>query len=150
MTDEPKKRGPVGRPSSYRPEYCDQVVACLAEGHSVTAFAGRIGVARSTVFKWAEEHQEFSDSLKVGQARAVEVWEKALLDVAKNGGGNATAAIFGLKNRAADDWRDKQEHEHTGKDGKDLIPDDADPERAARRILFALEMVARSRDADVP
>lgn len=143
MTDEPKMRGPGGRPSSYRPEYCDQVVACLSEGHSVTAFAGRIGVARSTVFKWAEEHQEFSDALKVGQARAVEVWEKALLDVAKNGGGNATAAIFGLKNRAADDWRDKQEHEHTGKDGKDLIPDDADPERVARRILFALELVAR-------
>lgn len=36
-----------------------------------------------------------------------------------------------------------ERHEHTGKDGKDLIPQDADPERAARRILFALELVAR-------
>jgi DNA-binding XRE family transcriptional regulator len=65
-------------------------------------FARKIGVARSTVFKWAEEHQEFSDALKVGQARATEFWEKILVKVARDGGGNATAAIFGLKNRAHD------------------------------------------------
>lgn len=105
---------PAGRPSKYQAAYCDEVISCLAEGHSVTAFAGRIGVARSTVFKWAEEIPEFSDALKVGQAKATEFWEGILKDVAKNGGGNATAAIFGLKNRAGDDWRDKVEQEHSG------------------------------------
>lgn len=109
MTDEPAKH-PGGRPSKYDPAYCEQVIDCLSEGKSVTSFAGRIGVARSTVFKWADEHEEFSDSLKIGQAKATEFWEKILIGVAKDGGGNATAAIFGLKNRASDDWRDRQDH----------------------------------------
>lgn len=103
-----------GRPSKYSDAYCDEVISCLSEGHSVTAFAGRIGVARSTVFKWAEEHPDFSDALRVGQSKATEFWERLLIRVAGEGGGNATAAIFGVKNRAADDWRDKQDVEVTG------------------------------------
>lgn len=110
-------KGAGGRPSKYSPAYCNEVVEFLAQGHSVTAFAGEIGVARSTVFKWAEEHQEFSDALKVGQAKATKFWEGVLAKVASEGGGNATAAIFGLKNRASDDWSDKVINEHTGKDG---------------------------------
>lgn len=104
----------AGRPSKYSPAYCGEVISCLSEGHSVTAFAGRIGVARSTVFKWAEEHPEFSDALKVGQSKATEFWEKILMSVARDGKGNATACIFGLKNRAGDDWADKTINEHTG------------------------------------
>jgi hypothetical protein len=108
---------PGGRPSKYDSAYCEQVIAFLAKGHSVTAFAGSIGVARSTVFKWAEQIPEFSDALKVGQARATEFWEKILADVATTGKGNATAAIFGLKNRAHEDWADKQYNEHSGPGG---------------------------------
>lgn len=108
---------PAGRPSKYNKAYCNEVIECLAEGHSITAFAGIIGVARSTIFEWAKEHPEFSDAIKVGQAKAVHFWEKIAIDIARNGGGNATAAIFGLKNRAGEDWADKVVTEHTGKDG---------------------------------
>lgn len=107
----------VGRPSSYDPAYCVEVVKFLAGGHSVTAFAGHIGTHRATVFRWAEEYPEFRDSIKAGQAKATSYWETILIKIAKDGGGNATAAIFGLKNRASDDWADKNINEHTGKDG---------------------------------
>lgn len=107
----------AGRPSKYSSAYCNEVIEFLAQGHSVTAFAGEIGVARSTVFKWAEEYPEFSDALKIGQAKATKFWEAILAKVAMEGGGNATAAIFGLKNRASDDWSDKVINEHTGRDG---------------------------------
>jgi transposase-like protein len=112
---------PEGRPTKYSAAYCREVISCLSEGHSVTAFAGRIGVARSTVFKWAEETPEFSDALKVGQAKATEYWENILKSVARDGKGNATAAIFGLKNRAGDDWRDKVDHEVAGKGGGSIV-----------------------------
>jgi hypothetical protein len=124
-----------GRPSKYSDAYCTEVINCLAEGHSVTAFAGRIGVARSTVFKWADEHPEFSDALKTGQAKATEFWERILVKVASEGGGNATATIFGLKNRAHEDWSDRTVTEHTGKDGKDLIPEVGDAELSRRAAL---------------
>jgi hypothetical protein len=109
--------GKVGRPSSYKEAYCNEVIEFLSQGHSVTAFAGHIGVARSSVFKWAEEIPEFSDALKIGQAKATAFWETILVKVARDGGGNATAAIFGLKNRAGEDWADKTVSELTGKDG---------------------------------
>jgi hypothetical protein len=115
MTDPAS--GPGGRPSKYDPAFCDAIVDFMAQGYSVTAFAGSIRVARSTVYLWAEEHPEFSDALQTAQAIAALWWENRLRDVAERNEGNATAAIFGLKNRAADDWRDKQAVEHTGRDG---------------------------------
>lgn len=133
-----------GRPSKYSDAYCNEVIEFLAGGHSVTAFAGHIGVSRSTVFKWAEEHPEFSDALKVGQAKATALWETILVKVARDGGGNATAAIFGLKNRASEDWADKVISEHTGKDGGPIETVDLSDTEAARRIAFTLAKATQS------
>lgn len=138
----------VGRPSTYDPKYCDAVKEFLAGGYSVTAFAGDIGVSRATIFNWANEHPEFLDALKEGQAAAVKWWEGALHVVAKEGKGNATACIFGLKNRASDDWADKVHTEITGKNGgaietKDLTERPSELE-LARRIAFVLEQGARA------
>ncbi len=138
---------PVGRPTKYQKAYCEKVIECLAEGHSVTAFAGRIGVARSTIFKWATEIPEFSDALKVGQAKATGFWEGILVKIAKDGGGNATAAIFGLKNRAGDDWSDKTVQEHTGPDGGPVQVENLSTVEAARRIAFVLAKAAIATDA---
>lgn len=88
----------------------------MVEGYSVTALAGHIGVARSTVFKWAEENEEFSDALKSGQASAALWWEKTLRQVALTGDGNASAAIFGVKNRSSEEWKDKRESEIEGQE----------------------------------
>lgn len=109
---EPAAKRPVGRPTNYRPEYCEQVIACLSDGHSITGFAGKIGVARSTVVKWQAEIPEFSAAVKVGQAGAVSWWEERAKAIANGEPGNVVATIFGLKNRAADDWRDKTEVTH--------------------------------------
>lgn len=35
---------------------------------------------------------------------------------------DTTACIFWLKNRQSKDWRDKQEHELSGKDGAPITP----------------------------
>lgn len=104
----------VGRPSDYDPAFCEEAIAFLADGYSLAALAGEIGVARSTIYKWVDEHPEFSDAVKRGQAKAVLWWEKANRNLAMTGDGNATACVFGLKNRAADEWRDKIETEHSG------------------------------------
>lgn len=113
--DAPKK----GRPSAYRPEFCETAVAFLSQGYSTTALAGEIGVGRATIYRWADEHSEFQDALKAGQAMGVRVWEDRLARVAEKGGGpgTATAIIFALKNRGQDDWREKTDHNHTSDDG---------------------------------
>lgn len=106
-----------GRPSDYDPAFCEQAVEFLREGYSIAAFAGHIGVARSTVYKWIDEHEDFSDAVKTGQAGAVLWWEKANRALALGGEGNATAIVFGLKNRAPDEWRDIKATELSGPNG---------------------------------
>jgi len=111
----------LGRPSTYDPAYCEQIIDYMSNGYSVTAFAGSIGVARSTVYKWADEHPDFSDALKSAQAKSSIWWEDCLRDIAQGKDGNATAAIFGLKNRSADEWRDKSVVEGPGANGEHLV-----------------------------
>lgn len=113
MSDEAPKH-PGGRPSLYDPAFCDEAATFLADGYSVAALAGHLGVCTATVKNWMGEHPEFLAAVKRGQAGAVLWWEKANRNLAMTGEGNATACVFGLKNRASDEWRDKVETEHSG------------------------------------
>lgn len=112
---------PAGRPSTYSPAYCEEVISYMAQGYSLTAFAGEIGVARSTINVWMEAHPEFSEAVKKAKAKCAQEWERRALDVmigAKfKGAGAATLAMFGLKNMAADDWADRASVNHTSSDG---------------------------------
>ena len=139
---------PAGRPSKYSPAYAEEVVTFCAEGYSLTAFAGEIGVCRDTITEWAAEHEEFSVAVNRAKAKRARWWEDRAKQVAAEGGpgGQATMVIFGLKNHAPDDYRERQEHEITGKDGKDLIPPESvDPQKLALGIL-AIMQAAKPKD----
>lgn len=103
---------PVGRPSKYEPRFCDELIEFMGGGYSLTAFAGSIGVARSTINVWMAEHAEFSEATRVGQAKRTMALEKTL--IAGETGPKVTGHIFALKNADPDGWRDKQELEHSG------------------------------------
>lgn len=124
MTDA-EQRHPGGRPSKYEPEYCDRIVSFMDDGYSIASFAAEIGVARSTINKWAENYPEFSEALSRAQARRARWWEDRLRTIARDGGGPgaSTAAIFGIKNAAGEDYREKQEIEHSG--GMTITHEDA-------------------------
>lgn len=107
-----------GRPQAFKPAYCDEAIEFLAQGYSITALAGYLGVCRATIYNWKDEHPEFLDAINKGLAKSVLWWESVLRGLAMGqGDGNATAVIFALKNRAAAEWRDRIETEVTGKDG---------------------------------
>lgn len=82
---------------------------------TLAAFACEIGVHRETLLNWGERHPEFFDALK----RAKEHQERILVENGLLGGYDKTFAIFTAKNLI--DWRDKQDHEHTGKDGGAIV-----------------------------
>ena len=111
----------VGRPSKYDPAYCDDAIAVLEQGKSILSLAAHIGVNRSTIYEWMEQYPEFSDTVKRGQDAAAAWWERRLVEFAESGNGNATAIIFGLKNRAKDEWSDTTKHEHSGQVHVDRI-----------------------------
>jgi transposase len=106
-------RGPHqmgGRPTLYRPEYCDRVIEFMQQGYSLIGFAGEIGVSYDATRNWELAYPEFADAVKIARAKASRWWEERCRDLAtgKGGGapGRATAIIFGLKNRCKEEWRD--------------------------------------------
>lgn len=95
-------------------------------------------VSTRTIYRWKALHDAFCQALKAGKAEADDRVERSLFSRAtgyehdevdirvvdhqivqtklrKYYPPDTTAAIFWLKNRKPEDWRDKIDHEHTGK-----------------------------------
>jgi len=112
---------PGGRPTKYRPEYCDLVIEVCSEGYSLTGFAGKIGVSRATISEWMGEHPEFSKAATAAQAACAMWWEEhgreigTVPDAGK--GGRAGMVQFALRNMAKEDWKERQELDHQSSDG---------------------------------
>jgi transposase len=131
MADETRPKHPGGRPTKYRDEYPEEVVAYCAQGFSLTAFAGSIGVDRASINRWMDEHEEFCVAVNRAKSARAEWWEQQLLKQVQNGGtgGQATLTIFGLKNHAPEDFRDKTETEHSGTIGLEQMVTEAAAKR---------------------
>jgi hypothetical protein len=163
------KKGKGGRPSKFKPEMVEQARRLSLLGATDREMAEFFQVAESTLNLWKLEHPEFSESLKLGKDAADDRVEKSLYRRAlgyshdavkifadpKTGAEqivpftehyppDTTAAIFWLKNRKPQEWRDRQEL--TGADGKDLIPDALSEAEIARRIAFALQRGAQAQE----
>lgn len=139
------------RPSSYSPDVVPQVEALVAQGYSMTAVAGGVGVATSTLYEWANTHEELSEAIKRARPAGIKWWEdkhRAAIEAGQTY--NMTGIIFGLKNRARDEWADVQTQRHVGADGGAVqIETSVDSERVARRIAFLLAQAAQKPTIDV-
>lgn len=108
MAEKTVKKNLVGRPSKYKPEYCEEVVQHMALGHSFESFASCIGVNRDTLYEWCTMHEAFSDAKKRGSVKSLKTLEEIGLAGMKGDlkGFNVTAWIFICKNRHSDMFRD--------------------------------------------
>ena len=104
--------------SKYDPAYCEVMMREMAKGHSLVAVAAEIGVTRQTFDNWRKTYPEFQEAFEMGKVFSTRYWERRLIELSSDkDAGNPAAVIFGLKNRAPDQWRDKMEHEHSGPGG---------------------------------
>lgn len=114
-----------GRPSKYKPEYCQLLIDHMSKGLSFETFGAVINVNRDTIFEWVKVHKDFSDAKIEAIAKCQLFWENLgvehILNVTKSQseGGvtksgskslNASVWIFNMKNRFK--WRDKQVDEN--------------------------------------
>lgn len=152
---------PAGRPTDYEPEYAEQAAKLCALGATDVEVADFFGVDVRTVYRWKHAHPEFCQSLNAGKEKADErvvnsLYQKAVgytfesekifnhqgtilrAPTREHVPPDTSAAIFWLKNRKPDDWRDKQEHEHAGKGGGPIQTEDVGGYDIARRIAMAL------------
>lgn len=96
-----------GRPTIYQTKYCQKIIDWMADGYSISSFAGKIGVGERTIYDWVKKYEEFSQSIKIGRTKSILYWEQIGM---KGMNGeiphfNATVWIFNMKNRLG--WADK-------------------------------------------
>ena len=99
------KAKPAGLPT-YRARYCEEVVAFMGLGYSLTAFAGEIGASRADLMRWCGPHPLFAAAIEQGQARRARVLEDRLL--AAKGTAAFGAHLEALKSSAPDEWPEKR------------------------------------------
>jgi hypothetical protein len=143
VSEEPNKGG---RPTEYRPEYAKEARKLCMLGATDKDLADFFEVSESTINLWKLTHPKFSESIKAGKAkadalvatrlfcRAIGYQHDAVKILTVSDGNNSgshveevpyieryppdtAAAIFWLKNRRPELWRDKQDVEHAGKGG---------------------------------
>ena len=56
-----EKRG-RGRPTLYRPEMCDRLIEMGRQGYTVVEMAVDLEITKSSLYKYVEDHEEFSDA----------------------------------------------------------------------------------------
>lgn len=130
---------PAGRPSSYSEEFAKQAEKLSALGATDMEMADFFEVDVRTIYRWKHDHEEFCQALNVGKSKADERvinslyqravgYEQEAVKIFMPAGKDepvyapyrekvapdTTAAIFWLKNRQPEQWRDKQELEHKG------------------------------------
>jgi hypothetical protein len=103
-----------------------KVEALAAQGLSMDQIADCVGCARTTLYnRMDEDHGTYDvdivNAIKRGRSKGIATVANALFQSAK--GGNITAQIFYLKNRAPGDWKDRKHNEHTGQDGGPIVID---------------------------
>jgi hypothetical protein len=138
---------PAGRPTKYDPAFVEQARKLAALGATDREAAEFFDVNEATLHRWKHEHPEFCESLKVGKEQADARVEQSLyrralgythdaVKIQVNAAGeitevpfveryppDTTAAIFWLKNRKPEEWRDVKAQEHSGPGGAPIRTD---------------------------
>lgn len=141
--NEADKQKP-GRKSSYKEEYANQALKLSLLGSTDKDLADFFGVSEQTLNSWKKKYPEFLESLKKGKSVAdanvasklynrATGYDAKATKFATNEGKitdrveyiehyppDTTAAIFWLKNRQPQLWRDKKEIETSVKLGDEL------------------------------
>ena len=146
MTDEAPKKRPVGRPSKYKPEFCERILELAAEGAGWSEYAAEFGIDRTTLYDWAESHEEFSTVLKRAKVLEQAWWEsEARLNV-RHKEFNANLWGRSVMARFRDDYTERKVTEVSGPDGgaikfeaKTIDAREMEPEHreALKQILLA-------------
>lgn len=98
-----------GRPTLYKPEYCEKVIEMMRDGMSITEIAYHLNVAKSTVYEWIDNQAEFSSAIKAGKDFSEGWWMTKGRENISTKEFNSTLWYMNMKNRFG--WKDKQESE---------------------------------------
>jgi len=74
------KSARMGRPSKYKPEYCERLIEWMSQGKSFEAFGAEIDVTRDCLYKWCEQFPEFLYAKSKGKLKSLRYYEDLARD----------------------------------------------------------------------
>jgi transposase-like protein len=153
-----------GRKTIYSPKMAEIARRCCERGMTDIEVADILGIGLATLYRWKAQHPAFSRVFKLGKAEADDRVERSLYSRAvgydyiaekaamtRHGQKtmryrahippDTTAAVWYLKNRRPDRWRDSFRHEHTASP-YDAIEDPAELRALLTKQAQALGLIA--------
>ncbi|MGD9724506.1 MAG: helix-turn-helix domain-containing protein [Pirellulales bacterium] len=115
MTEKTQKRR--GRPTKYKPEFCDAVIELGEQGKSRTQIARSLGVVRQTLTDWEASHPDFSDAMSIAEEYAQAWWEdRGQEGILLGKQFNGFVYSFQMKNRFRKEYAEKLDLKHEAGD----------------------------------
>ena len=119
--DKSKPDGYVfGRPTKYRPEVCEQVIAWGKLGKSKSWIAAELDIARSTIDEWCATFPDFSDAITRAHVHSQRWWEDKGQGALENREFQSSVWSRSMAARFPDDWREKVGHVGGNKDDEPI------------------------------
>jgi hypothetical protein len=139
---------PVGRPSEYRPDFCEIVTAMGAAGFSKAQIAYELNVVKNTLNSWSEAHPEFLTAMEHAREMSQGWWENQG-QAGIWGGKQFSAQAYNLqvRNRFPDDWKERSALAITGADGGAIKTDSLTKVIAANEDFDEFRRLAAERQA---
>lgn len=119
-TKAPTEKHPRGRPTEFRPEYCDRIIEMGKAGMSIAQMAMGFDVCRNTIKTWAAEHPEFLTAYTRAKDYSQAWWEQSAQTGLLTPGYNASLWAKSMAARFPDDYTDRNKTELTGAGGGPL------------------------------
>ncbi len=113
-----KPKNKVGRPTTYKPEHGEKILAHMALGYSLSAACGELEISRTRVYAWMEEHPEFKNLVAIAQQKRANALEKVILTT--ESGPKVTGHIQALKLSKSPDWSEVNRTEVSGPNGQPI------------------------------
>jgi hypothetical protein len=98
----------AGQPTKYRKKYCEVALDYVGEqGKSIVQLAKHLKVSRQTIYQWANDNPEFSDTLTCAKDWAEAIWEDRYLDMMTSRESNPQLVKLYFANRFK--WHERPE-----------------------------------------
>lgn len=105
------KKNKGGRPSSYKPEYCQKLIQHMARGYPFTTFCLECDpvVNPDTLYEWLATHEEFSEAKSIAEQSGLKFHIDMLTDAmtVKKYFKNFIPACWIFKMKNMHNWADK-------------------------------------------
>lgn len=147
MSEAAKVKRPVGRPTKYKPEYCEQIIELGKQGKSIAQMASYFDVDKASIYDWAASQEDFSTALARAKAHSQTWWEDQAQKNMSDRNFNAQLWLKSVASRFREDYTEKQVTELTGANGGavqvetkskiDVKALDPDQREALKNLLLA-------------